>query len=135
MMTGEELNADAYAARQEGRHDEALDLYDQAVNAFDTEGLPLRSAHALRHVADLQRELGNLDAARESIEGVLQTYRDEDVPALELANTQRVGALIAEAEGRTQEARAFWREAGRLYNEAGVVDGIPQAERRKWTDA
>ena len=129
-MSAEELELAAYAARQEGRRDEALDLYDQAVNAFDAEGAPLKSAHALRHVADLQRELGNLDAARESIEGVLQVYRDAKVNPLERANTLRIGALVAEAEGRTNEAREFWSDAGRLYDEAGVADGSAEAEKR-----
>ena len=129
-MTAEELELAAYAARQEGRRDEALDLYDQAVNAFDAAGEPMRSAHALRHVADLQRELGNLDAARESIEGVLQVYRGEQVAPLEMANTLRVGAFIAEAEGRTVEARECWRDAGRLYSEAGVADGAAEADKR-----
>ncbi len=128
-MSAEELELAAYAARQEGRRDEALDLYDQAVNAFDAEGAPLRSAHALRHVADLQRELGNLDAARESLEGVLQAYRGEQVPPLELANTYRISALVAEAEQRTGEAREAWQEAARLYEEAGETARAAEAAR------
>ena len=129
-MTAEELELAAYAARQEGRRDEALDLYDQAVNAFDATGQPLKGGHALRHVAELQLELGNLDAARESVEGVLQAYDGQEVGALERANTLRVGALVAEAEGRTEEARAFWTEAGGLYTQAGVQDGATEAQRR-----
>ncbi len=120
MMSAEELNAAAYAARQEGRRDEALDLYDQAVNAFDAEGEPMRSAHALRHVADLQRELGNLDAARESIGTVVDLYEREPAEPLERANAFRIAALVAEAEGRSDEARQCWDRAAEFYRESGV---------------
>ena len=130
MMNAEELELAAYAARQEGRRDEALDLYDQAVNAFDAEGAPMRSAHALRHVADLQLELGNLDAARESIGSVVDLYAREPVAPLERANALRVAALVAEAEQRTVEARLYWTQAAELYAEAGVEDGVAEAKRR-----
>lgn len=130
MMNAEELELAAYAARQEGRRDEALDLYDQAVNAFDAEGAPMRSAHALRHVADLQLELGNLDAARESIGSVVDLYAREPVVPLERASALRVAALVAEAEQRTVEARLYWTQAAELYAEAGVEDGAAEAKRR-----
>lgn len=128
-MSADELKMAAYAARQEGRRDEALDLYDQAVNAFDAEGEPMRSAHALRHVADLQRELGNLDAARESIGTVVDLYEREPVAPLERANALRIAALVAEAEGRVEEAREYWQHAAEFYGEAGEPEGVIEAQR------
>lgn len=48
---------------------------------------------------------------------------------LDLANALRVTALAMEASMKPGDATSLWREAGMLYAEAGVGEGVAECER------
>ncbi|ACL94324.2 GNAT family N-acetyltransferase [Caulobacter vibrioides] len=122
------LLTDAHALRERGELDPARALYDEALEKAratgETEGL----AKALRHVSDMDREAGRLEAALAAAEEAATLYgalgREH---RLDLANALRLTALALEALGRP--ALQPWREAGDLYAELDIAAGLAEAER------
>ncbi len=105
--------------------------YEAAVAILRTIDAPLRLAHTVRHVADMQREAGELEAAKANYAEALAIYReDAETGTLDLANTLRGYGSLMEALGDRPAARAMWAEAGELYAIAGVPAGIDEAARR-----
>ncbi len=47
-----------------------------------------------------------------------------------MANALRVMALAESAAGEKDSAMEHWSEARRLYREAGIADGVLEAERQ-----
>lgn len=47
-----------------------------------------------------------------------------------MANALRVLAMAEMASGEKDHAAAHWNEARDLYEDAGVADGVVEAERR-----
>ena len=90
-----------------------------------------RLAHAIRHVADIERGLGNVAKAGPCYEEALAIYRaDEETPALELANAIRGYALLTGESGDTEKAKYLWYEAQALYEKAGVAAGVEGSQRQ-----
>jgi GNAT superfamily N-acetyltransferase len=122
------LMAEAQTLRERGERDTARALYDEALDkaraAAETEGL----AKVLRHVSDLDRETGRLEAALAAAEEAATLYgvlgREH---RLDLANALRLTALALEALGRP--ALQPWREAGDLYAELDIAAGLAEAGR------
>jgi tetratricopeptide (TPR) repeat protein len=130
MQTAAELIEMGQQARNAGRTEEALALYERAVAAFEAEGDLVRAAHTRRHSADLQREMGRIEEARRSIGAVTAFYRAHGTGTLELGNTLRIAALVEAADGRDEEARVLWMETLELYEEVGVAAGVAECRRR-----
>lgn len=128
MQTAMELVAMGKVARGEGRMDEALACYVSAADLLLEEEEMVRWAHTLRHVADLQRELGMLDEAGKNIGAVVMFYREHGTGALEMGNSLRVAALVEDAAGR--DAREIWEETLELYEEVGVQAGVDEVRRK-----
>lgn len=130
-MDGARLVAEARAAREAGRSEEALDLYIQAAAAALAAGDPLARAHRLRHVGDIHREAGRDDEALSLYSEALAIYRRcPDRSALDLANLLRPLAMLREKAGERQAAAALWAEARALYEEAGVEAGVRESAGR-----
>ncbi len=118
-------------ARNAGDLAGALRGYEAAVAQLRTMDAPLRLAHTVRHVADMQREAGEFEAAKTNYAEALAIYRqDAATGTLDLANTLRGYGLLMEALGDHSTARAMWAEAGKLYAIVGVQAGIDEAARR-----
>lgn len=130
MQSASELTELGQDARNAGRTAEALVWYEQAVAAFEAEGEVRRAAHARRHSADLQREVGLVEEARRSIGVVVAFYRENGTGALEMANSLRIAALVEEDIGAKGAARGMWAEALGLYDEAGVQVAVDECRRR-----
>lgn len=83
---------------------------------------PRQLAHTLRHVGDLERELGRGDLADAHLVEALDIARRENVAPLELANTIRPLALLRGDIALLEEARE-------LYESVNVQPGVEEMTR------
>jgi tetratricopeptide (TPR) repeat protein len=109
----------------------ALPLYEEAVSIYREQNQPLALAHTIRHVADIQRDLGRIEMAEVNYREVLAIYRgDPETAPLDLANAIRGLAILASDSGKNEEARALWQEAHDLYAAVNVEPGVKESSRR-----
>lgn len=128
MRDIEGLLADAHEIRHRGHPEPARALYAEAVAAARAADDAPRLAKALRHLSDMDREAGQLDAALAAAEEAAALYGALGREAhLDLANALRLTALALEALGRS--AIQPWRDAGDLYAELDIAAGLAEAER------
>ena len=105
--------------------------YRQASEIYRGLDNPLKTAHTVRHVADILREQMKTDEAAPLYAESIETYRrHEDTPPLDLANAIRGFALLKEQAGDRREALSLWREARGLYELTGIEAGILESEAR-----
>jgi len=108
----------------------ALERYSAAATMLRQTNEPQRLAHTIRHVADIQSNMGLHAEAEASYAEALQIYRDDfRTGSLDLANTLRGYALSREETGHRLAAHAMWSEALELYRKVGVQAGVDEAER------
>jgi tetratricopeptide (TPR) repeat protein len=125
------LKALAHVWRDMDRSEHALSLYEEAVALSREADDGLLLAHTVRHLGDLHRETGRTADAAHCYREALSLYgAAADPPPLDVANTLRPAAILKEAEGDTEAAQQFWTEARRLYQLAGVPQGVRECERR-----
>ena len=105
----------ARAIRRAGDSAASLTLYRQATTAFGED--PSGRAHCLRHIGDLERELGRPAEAREALHEAESLYRTSVNDVLSLANTLRLLAIL-------DGDRAMWQDARSLYQKAGIETGL-----------
>jgi tetratricopeptide (TPR) repeat protein len=118
-------------ARQEGRIDEAIDLFTRAAEDARRQGDVLVLAHRLRHIGDIQQDAGRDAEAAPYYDEALALYRSRpDPPVLDLANMLRPLAMLKEKTGDRAGAKALWAEAATLYEAAGVEIGAKESARR-----
>ena len=89
----------------------------------------LKFAHSLRHVADLQREVGQEADSERNYREAIDIYRTH--PKLNvgiLANALRGYALVLEQRGKITEAISIWKKTKNLYKKCGVQAGVEEAE-------
>jgi tetratricopeptide (TPR) repeat protein len=111
--------------------DEALRNYEEAAAIYRVANVPLKLAHTVRHVGDIHQDEGQLKLAGPCYQKALEIYRAHaETPPLDLANAIRGFALLKEAVGEKQEAKALWEEAGKLYASVNVEAGVAESERR-----
>jgi tetratricopeptide (TPR) repeat protein len=128
----EDFNSIVDQARQdrtEGRRHEALTGYERAADLARAANDMGQRAHALRHVGDLQRELGHYRSAESAAAEAVTLYRQHGGASLDLANALRVLALAHESLGQLPEAEASWREAKPLYQAVGVLPGVHECDQ------
>ena len=124
------LKALGQIQRDLGQPESALSLYEEAVAICRHLNDPPMLAHTVRHVGDIQRNLGRLSEAQTCYDEALKIYRSHDHKPLDLANTLRPLALLKEAIGQKDHARAFWEEARTLYAIAEVEAGVAECTAR-----
>ncbi len=108
----------------------SIALYGDAVDLARELGNPLAIAHTIRHLADVQRESGQLAEAGANYREALEIYRSSpDTAPLDLANALRSSALLTEQLGSPGTAGAFWEEARTCYRRAGVDAGVEECTR------
>jgi len=118
-----ELRRVADRARSEGRFEDACRDYVAAVDLCRTSSNRKLTAHTLRHLGDIECEMGRNDLAEPHLVEALEIARRENVSTLELANTIRPLALV-------RDDVALWEEARALYERANVQAGVDEATRR-----
>lgn len=129
-MSGDDCVIEAKSARRQGRISDAKALYEEAAESFQAEQEPARWAHALRHAAEFAVKAGDSLTGLQEALMVLEYYRSSPPTTLEMANALRVAALAEAAAGECASAREHWCEARALYEDAGVADGVVEADRR-----
>lgn len=129
-MSGDDCVIEAKSARRQGRLSDATALYEEAAESFQAEQQPQRWAHALRHAAEFAVKAGDCATGLREARIVLEYYRSTPPASLEMANALRVMALAEAAAGERDNALMHWNEARDLYQDAGVADGVVEAERR-----
>lgn len=129
-MSGDDCVIEAKSARRQGRLSDATALYEEAAESFQAEQQPARWAHALRHAAEFAIRAGDCATGLREARAVLQYYRSSPPSTLEMANALRVAALAEMAAGERDHAVSHWIEARALFMDAGVTDGVVEADRR-----
>ncbi len=105
--------------------------YRQASELYRSLDSPLKTAHTVRHAADIMREQNKLDEAGPLYAESLEIYRShKETPPLDLANAIRGFALLNEQTGNCEEAVSLWREARELYELTGIEAGVSESDRR-----
>ncbi len=128
----EDLDELLYAgaqARREGRMDVALSAYQRAADQCRERGNALVTAHTIRHLGDIYRELGKTDEAEALLKEAVSIYRSSlDAKILDFANALRPLALLYVSTGNTETARQLWMEARVLYSAINVADGVAECD-------
>lgn len=114
-----------------GDPERARTLFAESVAVARETGDPLRVAHALRHLGQVNRRLGRVEVAERCYEEALGLYEGAGtVHPVEHANALRPMAALREERGDVEEARVLWRRAMEMYRAAGVEEGVGECEGR-----
>jgi tetratricopeptide (TPR) repeat protein len=108
----EELIAEGYAARRMGQPGNALTAFTEAVIAADAD--PSGRAQALTGVGQIERDLGNLEAAAKHYQSAVDLLRGLNEP-LRLAHTIRHVGDILHDQGHLDAAVPCYEEALAVY--------------------
>jgi tetratricopeptide (TPR) repeat protein len=130
-LLAEALCGLAQAERGIGNLEAAAHQFSNAAILYREMGQQERLAFALRHQADVLRELLRFSEAEPLYLEAENIYRQLGEPAtLDLANTLRGLALLNKATGRLQESKALWQEARQLYSKCNVNAGIEECDKQ-----
>ncbi|MXV95810.1 MAG: tetratricopeptide repeat protein, partial [Gemmatimonadetes bacterium] len=111
--------------------DRARTLFEESVAVAREADDPLRLAHAVRHLGQVNHRLGRLESAGTCYEEALDLYdRAGTAHPVDHANALRPMAALQEELGDVQGARLMWRRAAELYRSAGVEEGVDECEAR-----
>ena len=107
----------------------ARTLFRESVAAARKADDPLRLAHAVRHLGQVNRRLGRLESAGQCYEEALALYDQAGTAhPLDHANALRPAAVLRQELGDFEAARLLWRRAANFYRVAGVEDGVRECE-------
>lgn len=118
-----------------GNPDRARTLFEKSVAVARDAGDPLRVAHAVRHLGQVNRRLGRHEEAERCYEEALALYEEDGLDGgtahpLDHANAIRPMAALKEEFGEVEAARRLWGRAAKLYRAAGVEEGVRECEAR-----
>jgi tetratricopeptide (TPR) repeat protein len=105
--------------------------YEEATRLLQTSPARLTFAHVVRHLGDVCAERRDYERAGGCYIEALKIYRSEPSPRpLDVANAVRAYAKLLSDTGRNDIARGFWAEAGGLYENMGIAEGVEECQRR-----
>lgn len=118
-----------------GDPDRARALFEKSVAVARDAGDPLRVAHAVRHLGQVNRRLGRLEEAERCYVEALELYERGGAAGgtahpVDHANAIRPMAALKEELGEVEAARHLWGRAAKLYRTAGVEEGVRECEAR-----
>jgi tetratricopeptide (TPR) repeat protein len=123
------MTALGQTVRDQGRFEQAVQLYEQAADIYRADGPPLRYAHTIRHVADIRVDMDQAEFAEPLYDEAVAIYRGcDETSKLELANALR-GTAMAKVRLGKDEGRALLEEVRALYAQLGVQAGVAESER------
>ena len=112
-----------------GDPDRARTLFEKSVAVAREANDPLRLAHAVRHLGQVNHRLGRLESAGHCYAEALDLYdKSGTAHPLDHANALRPMAALREEAGDVEEARLLWRRAANLYRSVGVDEGERECE-------
>lgn len=114
MTDVRELLARAYAARREGRTEEARRSFADALGVARESGTRGELIAALKGLAQIERDEDDLDRAFELYEEAVGLAREEEDP-LRLAHTVRHLGDVCRHRGELRTAEAHYEEALTIY--------------------
>jgi tetratricopeptide (TPR) repeat protein len=105
--------------------------YRESAEIYRSLDNPLKTAHTVRHAADILREQKKPKQAAPLYVESLAIYRGhKETPSLDLANAIRGFALLKEQTGERDQALSLWSEAGELYDLTGIDAGVSECRAR-----
>ena len=120
----------AQAERDIGALGPASHQYANATVLYREIGPPARLAYALRHEADVLREMCRPADAEPLYLEAETIYRQLGGQAvLDLANTLRGLALVNESTGNMDQSKTLWNEARKLYADCNVEAGVSECDK------
>ena len=121
----------AQAERDIGALGAASHQYANATLLYREIGPPARLAYALRHEADVVRQMCRPAEAEPLYLEAETIYRQLGASnTLDLANTLRGLALVNETTGNTDQSKKLWNEARQLYADCNVEAGIAECDKK-----
>ena len=121
----------AYVERNLRDLDAAQEHYLQSAEIYRTLDNPQKTAHTLRHAADILREQSKLEQAARFYSEALAIYRqNRETPPLHLANAIRGFAILKTDLGERQRALKLWQEARDLYHQENIEAGVSESSTR-----
>jgi tetratricopeptide (TPR) repeat protein len=121
----------AQAERDIGNSEAASHHYANAAVLYRQVGPPARLAYAIRHEADVLREMCHPAEAEPLYLEAAGIYRQLGEKAtLDLANTLRGLALVNESAVKMDASKALWQEARELYAKCNVEAGVAECNKK-----
>ena len=121
----------AQAERDIGALGPASHQYANATVLYRAMGPPVRLAYALRHEADVLREMCRPAEAEPLYLEAEIIYRQLGASnTLDLANTLRGLALVNESTGKIDQSKKLWTEARKLYGDCNVEAGVAECDTK-----
>lgn len=117
--------------RNAGNTQRGRELYFEAAEKYRAHGNLLKFAHTIRHVADMDRNMGRFDLAEPAYREALAIYRaNPDTVPLDLANALNGFAKLLAAKGEWEETTRFTNEAMEIYLSLDIEPGVSECKRR-----
>ena len=130
---GRIAHIDRQIAADQDRWELAAEYGWKAIEYYKSAGELLKTAHALRHQADIMRQLDCGIEAQALYQKALTIYRKKESTATnDLANALRGYALNLVDLGLKDQALKAWKEVAEQYSKIGLQDGV--AEAQSWVD-
>ena len=110
-----------------GNNKKSLESYQDALSLADSDSEPDQIADITCHMADVEREIGDLKASFSHYEKALNFYRSNlNKDTLSLANTIRGYALLKEKMVDYSGAKRLWQEAKNIYTRLKIDEGVKE---------
>lgn len=108
---------------------EALEAYHESWESYDKHGEPSFTAHAIRHIADIEQEMGRFSDSQNHYQIALALYRSIPEPGrLSLANALMGFASLQEKLKNVSIAKKLWSEARELYVKSKLEAGVEMCD-------
>jgi len=109
----------------------ALELCQQSLMYYKKASNLDKVAHSTRHIADLERYLGNEADSERNYREAIGIYKgNSKTNKGDLANALRGFGLLLEKHGNIEEAIAVWKETKELYLACNLQVGVDEANRK-----
>ena len=110
-----------------GSNKRSLESYQDALSIAESDSEPEQIAHITRHMADVEREIGDLKSSSSHYEKALAYYRSNmNKYGLNMANAMRGFALLKEKMVDYADAKSLWTEAKIIYEKYKFSDGVKE---------
>ncbi|MGI9543824.1 MAG: tetratricopeptide repeat protein [Cyclobacteriaceae bacterium] len=109
-------------------HQQALEFWQQSLEYYKKDGNSNKIAHSTRHIADIQRRLGDQEGSEKNYRQSLDIYRSNaKTSSGDLANALRGFGLLLVQRGKITEAISVWKEVKKRYQALHLQEGVDEA--------